>query len=292
MSVNASSRLDARNSADRSADILAAACRVITRSGTRKLSLKDVAREAGVSKALIHYYFRSREDLLAKAYVFADERGRRRVLDEVGGLESAAVRLERLLLRYFTDEPEMHEDWILWSELSSTAVFEPELRATMENSFASWNAWIEVLIEEAIDDGSLPADTDPAGMALALTALVDGLGSLIVRSLIERQQARDILTATLEREFSQRAGVSDGSEPETDGRTAAPTTGYLRLLARLLADAVGELEQLTSSSAEQQAIQTVRELIATAGGGGPKGRDEAPRRPAKSQPKRTATGAR
>jgi AcrR family transcriptional regulator len=295
VAVNASSSTDAKTGADRIADILEAACRAIARSGARKLSLRDVAREAGVSKALIHYYFKSREDLLAQAYLFADDRARRRVRAEVDALESAAVRLKRLLLLYFKDEPELREDWILWSELSASAVFDSELRSTMESSFATWTAWMEALIEDTIDEGLLNESTDPNETALRLTALNDGLGSLVVRGLISHTKAREILTHALEREL-RAPHAGEKSQPSAlDGRYPAPATGYLRRLAALTQEAVGELESLASSTEEEKAIRTVTALIDRVGGGairrvGDPTRTSQPRQkrrpPAKDQPNR------
>jgi len=46
--------------------ILAAATRQIASGGAAALALSDVAREAGVSKALIHYHFRDKDTLLAR----------------------------------------------------------------------------------------------------------------------------------------------------------------------------------------------------------------------------------
>ena len=40
--------------------ILDAACRAIARTGAAAVRVSDVAREAGVSTALVHYYFPSR----------------------------------------------------------------------------------------------------------------------------------------------------------------------------------------------------------------------------------------
>ena len=167
--------------ADRSEGLLAAACRIIAKSGARKLSMRDVANEAGVSKALLHYYFDSRDDLLARAYEFADKRGRDRVISDVDTVESGAVRLSRLFDLYLSDDENVSEDWVLWSELSSTAMFEPDLRPVMEAAFARWSVWIESLVADAIAEGSLRADTSRREAALRLTALNDGLGSLVAR---------------------------------------------------------------------------------------------------------------
>ncbi len=257
MRAGVNAEIDGESAVERTTSILAAACRTIARTGARKLNLSDVAREAGVSKALIHYYFDSREDLVARAYEFADRRARERIRAEIVGPESAAIRLSRLLLMYFTEGAEVREDWILWSELSASAVFEPELRPTMEASFAMWTAWMEALIQEALDDGSLLANTDKSEAALRLTALVDGLGSQVVRGLITHVRAREILNIALRREL----GMTEPDHP------AVPATGYLRLLASLTKHAISELETLADTPAERDSIRRVADLIDRVAGG-------------------------
>src|SRR3954468_11014574 len=107
MTVNSEKRRavpEGEANADRSEELLQAACRIIARSGARKLSMRDVAEEAGVSKALLHYYFCSRDELLARAYEFADKRGRERVSRNVATVESGAVRLARLFDIYLSED--------------------------------------------------------------------------------------------------------------------------------------------------------------------------------------------
>jgi AcrR family transcriptional regulator len=47
-------------------NILEAAARQIASGGAAALALSDVAREAGISKALIHYHFRDKDTLLSR----------------------------------------------------------------------------------------------------------------------------------------------------------------------------------------------------------------------------------
>ena len=242
---------------ERSDELLVAACRMIAKWGARKLSLRDVAEEAGVSKALIDYYFSGRNDLLARAYEFSDDRARDRVASDVAGVESGAVRLARLLSLYLMDDPNMAEDWILWSELSSAAMFESGLRPVMEASFARWNGWIRGLVQDAIDEGSIDSAADPEETTLRLVAITDGLGSLIAKGLIDRDAARRVLTGHLDATFGRDAGDT-GDSPR---RGEAPATGYLRFLAQLVQSAIEQLDGLASTSEERMAIKTVSDLI-------------------------------
>jgi AcrR family transcriptional regulator len=260
VSMSATEESDVRPGVDRIDEILAGTCTVIARVGMRRLRIQDVAREAGVSKALVHYYFPTREGLLARAYEFSDDRARERVRVEVEGLHSAYDRLVRLLLSYFEDQSEMSEEWILWFELSASAVFEPALRPAMESSFARWTGWIEALVTEAVDDASIPADVDPRASALRLTALIDGFGALLTRGLVQREEALELMRQAIAAELVR------GGEPPAE-REPSAATGYLRLLAHLTRDAVGELEALAPDVATVDAIRRVCGLIEDVGGG-------------------------
>lgn len=275
MAVKSARPKEDTSSHERSEELLLAACRTIARVGARNFSMRDVAEEAGVSKALIHYYFPSRNDLLAAAYEFADRRGRDRVRSDVESVESGAVRLTRVLDLYLGDEPSHREDWILWSELSSTAFFESKLRPVMEGSFNRWTTWIQSLVRDAIDEGSIDREADPDQTAVRIIALTEGLGLLVTRELIPRETARRVLEQHLSDTFSAPAG----REGQRDGRVTEPlATGYLRLLAQLLRSAVEELRGLASDAAEKEAIEMVAGLIQARaiGGGGFRGDTAAP----------------
>ncbi len=51
--------------------IIRATFRVVAERGAHRLSLPDIAAEAGVSKGLIHYHFASKADVLAKSLEWA-----------------------------------------------------------------------------------------------------------------------------------------------------------------------------------------------------------------------------
>ena len=53
--------------------ILDAACRAIAATGAAAVRVSDVAREAGVSTALVHYYFPSRAEVIVEAFAHADD---------------------------------------------------------------------------------------------------------------------------------------------------------------------------------------------------------------------------
>ncbi|MDX6580135.1 MAG: hypothetical protein QOJ47_1684, partial [Gaiellales bacterium] len=119
---------------EREEAILGAACRVIAQSGAAGLRMSEVAREAGVSSALLHYYFATRRELLGRAFAFADARVDAHVLALVGSAGSARDRLETLLVSYLSAEAVVTEDWVVWSELWRSARFDATLRELLHDA--------------------------------------------------------------------------------------------------------------------------------------------------------------
>src|SRR4029078_7504326 len=89
---------DTPPSIDRVSSILEAACRVVVRDGAHGLRMAAVAQEAGVSKALVHYYFSTRRELLRNAFAFSERRWQDAIAEEIASLGTGAERLRRLLL--------------------------------------------------------------------------------------------------------------------------------------------------------------------------------------------------
>lgn len=186
---------------ERIAEILDAACRVIGREGTHGLRMSGVAREAGVSNALLHYYFATREELLVRAFAYAEDRAQTRAQAEIALCATGAERLERFLFLYLDDESVFHENWVLWNEMWTSALFDDKVRPGVGEAYRRWVDWVEELIREGHADGSIPVSVDPGRAALLLAASVDGLGSLLLLGLMTRERARELVRHSLELEL-------------------------------------------------------------------------------------------
>jgi AcrR family transcriptional regulator len=189
---------------ERTRRLLAATCRVVGRKGAHALRMADVAREAGVSNALLHYYFETRTELLIQAFAYAEERAYARTDAVLETLPTGAERLRRLLLLYVDDEPVFHEDWVLWNEVWSSALFDQELRPAIEAGYADWVGRVAELAREAREDGSVSRDVDVEAAARRLAALVDGLGSQRLVGLITPSEAAQLVEDALELELGLR----------------------------------------------------------------------------------------
>ena len=136
---------------DRKHTILDAACRVIAQAGAARLRVADVAREAGVSTALVHYYFPSRADVIEQAFAHADD-----LADAVADAKLQAIgtgrgRVEKLFATWAGDDPAIRANWAVWNEMWQYAAHNDGARALVETSHRRWLEQIHDLIAEGVD---------------------------------------------------------------------------------------------------------------------------------------------
>jgi AcrR family transcriptional regulator len=97
--------------------IRAAACRVMAENGLTSTRIAAIAHEAGVSSASIHYYFRSKDELLLEAFRWAGEQLHLTLSElrdaHVGPLD----HLRRLLELSVPSDETLHREYLLWLEV-------------------------------------------------------------------------------------------------------------------------------------------------------------------------------
>lgn len=187
--------------ADRKNQILAATCTVIGRSGAHDLRVEDVAKEAGVSPALVYYYFDTRAELLGRAFEFADERSGNLSDEHLRRDLPARKRLADYLVGEFDDATEVRENWTIWSELDASAVFDADLRVAVQTRSRNWHAIVARLIEEGKVDKSIGASVDPADSAQRLTSMIDSLGQRLNLEILDPVYARTLALDGIEKEL-------------------------------------------------------------------------------------------
>jgi len=188
-------------SLERTADILRATCRVVVRDGAHGLRMANVASEAGVSKALLHYYFENRQELLRAAFVFSGERWREAVEAALTRLPTGADKVERYLLASVDPSGEFGEHRVMWNEVWGSIRVDAELRPMVEDAYRAWVARLIELIDGGRTDGSVPRDADARAAGWRLAAAADGLDSMLFLELVDRRRARLLVRQCVEREL-------------------------------------------------------------------------------------------
>ncbi len=157
---------------ERREELLGAAIEQIAARGVAAVRISDVASALGVSNALVLYHFSTKEKLVAAAFAQAaqDDLARLRTLL---GRRTSAVRRLRAAVRWYALTGQA-KGWRLWIEGWAAALREPVLREVARDLDEQWKAALTEVIAEGVAAGEFPCP-DPAGAALRLTALLDGL---------------------------------------------------------------------------------------------------------------------
>jgi len=182
--------------------ILEAACRVVVREGAHGLRMAAVAREAGVSKALVHYYFATRQELVRSAFSWSEEQWQSALRERIRSAPDAAARIEQALLLTLDPAEPFAEHRALWNEVWSSLRFDDELRPLVESSYRNWLKRLTALVEEGRRDGSIDAAVEARPTAWRLAAVGDGIDSMLYLRLIGWEKARTLLFASIRRELA------------------------------------------------------------------------------------------
>ncbi|MFC7878577.1 TetR/AcrR family transcriptional regulator [Isoptericola sp. NPDC057391] len=178
--------------------------RVVDQHGWSRATLREVAREAGVSLGQLQHYFASRSAMLTFAMEFAADRTADRVERGLAALEDPPH--PRDVLRVVLGEMlPLHPDARASSRMSAAYVLEalhdPALRERAGLGLRDGRATVERLVREAIARGQIAPDRDPdveTDLLLALT----GFTPLLALGVVEPDAALAAVDQHLYRLFA------------------------------------------------------------------------------------------
>ena len=160
----------------RRTQMLEAAAEVIGERGLCDTRIADVAKRAGLSPALVVYYFGSKEKLLTEALTYAEDLFYIEAFHELTSITGASERIVRLIELACppAESREVAGYWALWVELWSRALRDPEAARKREALDRRWRNTIAEVVVEGQRGGEFgPCDANR--FATYLSALMDGL---------------------------------------------------------------------------------------------------------------------
>jgi len=156
--------------------IVAAMRASVGKRGAAASTFDVVAKEAEVSRGLLHYYFGSKERLLvevvrqdcdARIAALEDQLARARSVDEIVGTLVASLEA------FVGDEPASQA--VLY-EMLSAAHHSEEIRAELAELYRRWREHLAEALREKERAGVLALEADADSVASVLFALGDGMG--------------------------------------------------------------------------------------------------------------------
>ncbi len=190
------------NNEARRIEMLRAAAELICERGFGDTRIADVAKRAGVSSALVIYYFGTRDRLLVDALRYSEESFYEAAEKMLAEESSARERLS--LLIKWTCVPDENDEipgaWGLWFDLWAQAFRHDEIKAGRAELDARWRS----MIVDAIKSDEVSAEVDAKMFALEFSALLDGLSIQVALEdpEVDSAVAYDVAMRFAERELN------------------------------------------------------------------------------------------
>jgi AcrR family transcriptional regulator len=161
---------------DKAQRIIEAMRASVGRRGAAGSTFDHVAREAGVSRGLLHYYFGSKERLLVEvvrhdceARIEAMDERIARASDVDGIIAALVIGLEEFI------EGEPGSQAVIYEMLSASRHSE-EIRSELAELYRRWRAHLADALRTKEREGVVTLQADPESVASMLFALGDGFG--------------------------------------------------------------------------------------------------------------------
>lgn len=184
--------------AQRREEVLAATCEMIAEVGFRNVRVSDVARRAGISTGVVHYYFGTKEQMLDDAFRYAVQQARQRSLASIQDVPSARDRLDAVLdVQLPTQDSDL--EWPLWLHLWAEALMRPPLQELNRASYENWIALIEGIILAGQASGEF-RKVSAHDVTLQLLTMIDGLviQSTLGAKDLDARRVRELVYAFVE----------------------------------------------------------------------------------------------
>ena len=174
--MNASAAIARKLEGEKAQRIVAAMRASVGSRGAAASTFDVVAREAGVSRGLLHYYFGSKERLLVEV-VREDCDQRIAALDDAlaraGSVDEIVAALVASLEAFVEGEPGSQA--VLYEMLSASRRSE-EIRVELAELYRRWRELLAGALRAKESEGIVNLDADPDAVASILFGLGDGMG--------------------------------------------------------------------------------------------------------------------
>jgi AcrR family transcriptional regulator len=158
--------------AERRGELAAAVWRVIRRDGLDQASVRNVAREAGVSMGSLRHYFATQSKLMVFALQVIIDRIETRIATLHTEPEPRR-QAEQVLSELLPMDTERGAENEVWLAFTARAMVDPELRALKDGSYDTLREGCRTLVGRLAGTGRAGLDVELE--ADRLHALVDGL---------------------------------------------------------------------------------------------------------------------
>jgi AcrR family transcriptional regulator len=153
--------------------IVRSAYRVIARQGGHRLSLQDIADEAGVSKGLVLYHFKSKDNLLLTTMTWALLRTAARIRERIADETDPRAAVEALIDAVWVSPEQNRDFYLLYLDLVEYAARVPSFRGLPTVTREIIEGLYAEIIREGVAQGVF-AVADAGQAASTMRAFIEG----------------------------------------------------------------------------------------------------------------------
>ncbi|HEU5347457.1 MAG TPA: TetR/AcrR family transcriptional regulator [Ktedonobacterales bacterium] len=158
--------------------IMDAALDVFSHLGFERASMEDIAKQAGISKAALYLYYKSKDAIIAKLLQLFFDQAIKQLRPLAAGEGSVASQLMSMTRQLIREMDRMVAMQPISLQFYAVAARLPEVRQHLRAYFAEYRTFMESAIRRGIAQGEFRPTVNPAEVAITITALYEGLGLL------------------------------------------------------------------------------------------------------------------
>ena len=178
--------------------IVEALFQCLSEKGHEKVTVKDIAEQAGLHYGVIHYYFQSKDEIVSALSESIVSRYEHLLLDRIRNVQSAAEKI-RISLDFLIDEFIFNRRLNrVFYNLVQMAFEHKTVRIALRRQLRAYRGHIADVIEEGIENGEFKRGKK-AEIASVMVALIEGMALqwMIEPKALNRDVARRLISDTL-----------------------------------------------------------------------------------------------
>lgn len=158
----------------RKAEIIEATFFCIALKGYSNITMQDIADSAGVSKGVIHYYFRNKEELFLSVLEKLNKDLDNHLGKKVEQAKTPPEKLRAIISAVFEKVMENKKFQVVLLDFWAHSTKMPRLQEATANRYARYRYLAKKIIAEGVENGYF-RECNAAGIASALIGLIEGL---------------------------------------------------------------------------------------------------------------------
>jgi AcrR family transcriptional regulator len=185
-------------------DFIAAAHDSILEEGLAKTTIRSVAKRAGYTTGALVHYFADKDELIRHVLEENGKRVRLR-MQSAQHTQQGFEALRGVLLEALPMDKKSGASWRIWLALWYHSEESASMRQEERRRYKEWLGRLGDIIQQSVELGELPIDTNVTNEAKMLVAFMDGLGVqyLMANGRTSTKQLNEMLDRYLARLYAR-----------------------------------------------------------------------------------------